>query len=118
MLIASNTTVAAFSCKDSDSPFFVFKSNNDNISYVKYVLIAFACMDDVKKARHPNQEWGRDTARGPRFMTSDLDLIPFPVLGSFLWHKGPMAKHPNRRFGFVTLFLVHKDKNPVTFLKN
>ena len=72
----------------------------------------------TEKLRPLNRNGGRDTARDPRFMTSDLDSTPFPVLGSFLWHKGPMAKHPNRRFGFVTLFLVHKDKNPVTFLKN
>lgn len=74
--------------------------------------------NDAKITRPLNRSGSRDTARGPRFMTTDLDSNSIPVLSSFLWHKGPMAKHSNRRFGFVTLFLVHKDKNPVTFLKN
>ena len=75
-------------------------------------------MNDVKKARHPNRNGAATLLRDPVFITRVLDTNSISVLWSFLWHKGSMAKHSNRRFGFVTLFLVYKDKNPVTFLKN
>lgn len=81
---------------------------------------ALRVMNDVSiKLLSPSEKEPRSCFAAPAFMTHGLSLIcTLLALDSFLWHEGPMAKHPYRRFGFVALLLVHKNENSVALLKN